>query len=431
MRRFFKGSEFFRHVLTLMTGTSLSQILPIIASPFLTRLFTPADFGLLGLFTALASVLSIPASGRYEMAILLPAEDEDSLNVTALSMLSSLIFSLLLMAIVFPLNKIVTSLLHNDSISPWLYGVPVFVLLNGIYQSLNYWSNRRKQYKLMAFSRVLKSGLTIAVSVVFGIWKIMPGGLIIGMLIGQGLATVVFLVQTGFREHADQHKISRDGILNMARRYFDFPRFSVPADMINALSGQMPVFLMTAFFGSAVVGLFNLTQRILGAPISVIASAFADVFKQKASSQFNEIGNCKGLWKSTFKNLFVISLPVFVIIGLAAPSLFGLVFGPKWIGAGYYARLLAPYFFLAFIASPLSRTLYVAEKQKMDLFWQIGLFFITGAGLYMGCRMKSPEWCLMLFGAAYSIMYVIYLVMSYKYSSGKQAAALASSKLNP
>lgn len=421
MRRIFRGSEFLRHAMTLMTGTSLSQILPIIASPFLTRLFTPADFGLLGLFTAITSVLAIPASGRFELAILLPAKDEDSFLVTVLSMLSSLLFSVLLLAIVFPLNRIITGLLHNNFISPWLYGVPVFLLLNGIYQSLNYWSNRRKQYKLMAFSRVLKSGLTIGVSLVFGIWKVLPDGLIIGLLIGQALATGIFLQQIGFRKQIAQYKISKNSILKMGKRYIDFPKFSVPADMINALSNQMPVFLMTAFFGSAVVGLLNLTQRVLGAPISVIASAFADVFKQKASSQFNKTGDCKELWKLTFKTLLMISLPVFAIIGLAAPQLIAFVFGEKWIGSGYFARLLAPYFFLAFIASPLSRTLYVAEKQKMDLVWQIGLFITTGAGLYMGCILKSPEWCLSLFATAYCLMYIVYLLMSYKYSCGKNA----------
>ena len=38
-------SEFSRNVLTLMTGTTIAQAIPIAISPILTRIYTPEDFG--------------------------------------------------------------------------------------------------------------------------------------------------------------------------------------------------------------------------------------------------------------------------------------------------------------------------------------------------------------------------------------------------
>ena len=67
-----------------MTGTSLAQAIPIIISPILTRIYTPEDFGLLALFLSITNIIGSVANGRYELAIMLPKEDEDAINIAAL-----------------------------------------------------------------------------------------------------------------------------------------------------------------------------------------------------------------------------------------------------------------------------------------------------------------------------------------------------------
>ena len=76
-------SEFTRNVLTLMTGTTIAQAIPIAISPILTRLYTPKDFGVLALFVAITSIFGSIANGRYELAIMLPKKDEDAINIFA------------------------------------------------------------------------------------------------------------------------------------------------------------------------------------------------------------------------------------------------------------------------------------------------------------------------------------------------------------
>ena len=100
-RRFnFKG-EFFKNVVTLMTGTIAAQLFTVAVSPILTRLYTPADFGVFALFTAMNAVLSIVAAARYETAIMLPRDDGDALNIVVLSGVITLIFTTLLQTGIF------------------------------------------------------------------------------------------------------------------------------------------------------------------------------------------------------------------------------------------------------------------------------------------------------------------------------------------
>ena len=66
------GGEFTRNVLTLLTGTTIAQAIPVLIAPVLTRLYSPKDFGLAALFFSLlilgvianADMNSYRSSGR-------------------------------------------------------------------------------------------------------------------------------------------------------------------------------------------------------------------------------------------------------------------------------------------------------------------------------------------------------------------------------
>jgi len=59
-----RAGGYFRDVGVLVTGTAVAQAIPLAASPILTRLFGPEDFGLVGVFLAIATVLAVVSTGR-------------------------------------------------------------------------------------------------------------------------------------------------------------------------------------------------------------------------------------------------------------------------------------------------------------------------------------------------------------------------------
>lgn len=52
-------SEFSRNVLTLMTGTTIAQAIPMAISPILTRIYTPAYVGVFALYMSLVYIIGI------------------------------------------------------------------------------------------------------------------------------------------------------------------------------------------------------------------------------------------------------------------------------------------------------------------------------------------------------------------------------------
>ncbi len=168
-----------------MTGTAFAQALPIAVSPILTRLYTPADFGVFAMYMAIASILGVLVTGRYELAILIPKQDRDAIHIAALSAGLSVVLSGLLLLVVMFFNQAIAQLLGSPELSAWLYWVPASTLLSGIYQSLNYWSNRKSQYKRLAISRTAQSGSASLAQLGAGYVGAGATGLVGGQLAGQ------------------------------------------------------------------------------------------------------------------------------------------------------------------------------------------------------------------------------------------------------
>ena len=89
-------SEFSRNVLTLMTGTTIAQAIPIAISPILTRIYTPEEFGIFALYMAFISIGAAIVTGKYEMAILLPKRNEYAKYLVVISIFLTTCFSILL-----------------------------------------------------------------------------------------------------------------------------------------------------------------------------------------------------------------------------------------------------------------------------------------------------------------------------------------------
>ncbi|MCE9558444.1 MAG: lipopolysaccharide biosynthesis protein [Armatimonadetes bacterium] len=413
MRRFLPKSDFARDVLTLLTGTAAASILPLLAQPILSRLYLPIHFAPMGLFEGTFSIISIFATGRYEQGIVIPESDEDGAALSKLSTVLCLWVSLACLMI-----ATFGWFVAGPDIRQWILLAPLGVLSAGLYQIASFWCIRKKNFKLMATSRVWRQTLIVVLWIIFGLLKFKGMGLILGLVIGQSISTAIIFAQILKDDSALFKSVTAEKLRQVAKRYSDFPRFSMAGGVLNAVTQALPRFVLYHYFGEAGTGNFTFAQKVAAAPASLLSTTFGDVFKQRASEELIANGNCIGVWQSTFKRLMIFGFAPAVILGLAAPWLFKIIFGPGYEDAGRLAQIMSPYIFLGFLASPLSRTIIVTEHQQVDLSWQIGLFLSTLLGLVIGSRTGQVYSAIGLYSLAYGAMYLLYLVISRKLAQG-------------
>jgi len=399
-------SEFSRNVLTLMTGTTIAQAIPIAISPILTRIYTPEEFGIFALYISVASILSVVATGRYELAIMLPQKDEDALNIVALSILISFLVSFVALLIVFIFNSQITHLLGNPEISFWLYFIPITVLLTGIYQSFNYWSNRKKQYKRLAMSRVIQSGTTATTNLGMGFGGFGSGGLILSRVLGQGLATVV-LGKMVWREDSYRLKeIKRLKIFALAKRYIKFPKYDIPSSIIYTIYTNMAIIFFTKFFEASVSGFYFFSNRIIKTPFSFFISAFSDVFYQKLSKTKNYDEIAKEINLFSLK-LFKITFIPFIIVIYSSYYYVEPIFGEKWKDLYIYIIIFSMPTYIGLLLAPYGHVYKIINRQEISMYLHLlrvvllGIFFVSY--FYLNYNLV---WFLFIYAILDSIIYI-------------------------
>ncbi|WP_229219584.1 oligosaccharide flippase family protein [Duganella sp. BJB1802] len=207
------------------------------------------------------------------------------------------------------------------------------------------------------------------------------------------------------------------------RRYLHahraFWRYALPSNVLNAAIGPLPLLLIGARHGALAAGQFALTQRVLAAPVSLLAASVQEVFKRESVRQYQNSGNCRPAWRHAARVLLLLGFLPSLLLLLAAPPLFAFAFGAPWRAAGELAQILAPLYFLNFIASPLSYVFFVAGRQKIELAWQLALFAMTLAVFAAPLTLHQS---VAAYATGYSLLYLVYLRMSYRYALDRDPA---------
>lgn len=397
-----------------MTGTSIAQAIPIAISPILTRIFTPSDFGLFALYISISGTIAIISTGRYELALMLPKENDDALHLVFLSLMISLVISIICLLLVFVFNSEITSFLKNESISTWLYFIPLSILLSGAYQCLYYWNNRQKRFKQLSISKVVQTSTTVTTNLGLGYLIVGPIGLVLGNVLGQ-FASVVYFTKS-FINSISNKKISYFRIKELAHRYRKFPQFEAPSALLNMASSHSVHIFFNIFFGAVSSGYYFLVQKVFGLPLMLIAASVQDVFKEEVARVHKNEGNTRKIFIETFLKLTKLAIIPAIIIYFFAIDFFVFFFGEKWEAAGVYVQILTPVFFIRFISFPLSFMFYIAEKQHINIIGQFVQFLFVMIVMMVG-RNHDPIYTVKLLSVVSSIFYLVYILLSYNFTS--------------
>jgi O-antigen/teichoic acid export membrane protein len=375
IKKFTPKSEFNRNVLTLMTGTTIAQAIPIAITPILTRIYTPEDFGVLALFVSITVLIGSVSSGRYELAIMKPLGDSDAVNIAAAAgiIVSTIAVVSLLLVVLF--GKELTDVIGNKEIFNWLYFVPITVFLTGWFNILTYLNNRKKLYKDIAISGVYKSTAMGATQVSVGLSKLSMNGLILGHIVSFIFGNIK-LLNNAFSNYNIKASLSISSIRKMAVKYKKFPQYTMLAGLANATSTQGLNILISGIYNVAILGFYSLVQRILEAPSSLIGRSIGQVFYEKSTVEFAKTGEAIKVFKSTLWKLIYISTPIFLIMYFSIEDIFIFAFGGDWAVAGVYAKIMTPLFFVRFIVVPLLLMNVIYNKNEVGLYWQIGLLLM-------------------------------------------------------
>jgi len=405
--------KLFRSIGFLVGSTAIGQLLVVLASPVLTRLYTPHDLGVIGLITSFLAVSTLLVTLRLEQAIVSAISEEDANGLAQVALVLSLILSALSSLLLYPLISL--NLLGFGAVSYW--AVPlVFVAscFTGWSSTLRYWLIRQKNFTLVGRMVVWQNLARVLGQISLGLFSLGWLGLTLGECAARGFGIRPAWV---LAHKTLKLKISSKDFFVIGR-YSPFPKYVLPSSLVDALAYVLPLPMVASEFGVASAGAFALAQRVVTIPVSLIGASVADVFHaQIAEAAREKPHTVRAIFWSTSRYLLVLGLLFSIPLVLLSPILFEYIFGQNWKNAGWVAAAMSPWMLAQFVVSPISRLVLVSDRQIMKLLYDLVSLLIVVAVPIVAARaglnlIETIIWLSAFQVLAYSLYYlVLYLLV--------------------
>lgn len=391
----------------LASGTIIAQIIGLIATPILSRFYTPDDFGLFGSILTIAAILSTVSSLKYEMAIVLTSNKTETRGLLALSIWLLLMTSGLVSIVILIYPELLTfidlekvSVITVASLLLLVFGYGLF---NIFYQLHSKFEN----YTLLSKSIIVqKLGIVILQLLIF-VFFANTYGLIIGFTIGWLLALIILIIPE--LKELKLHTFRLIYLKLLAKKYYRFSCFTAPQSLFNAISQGLPILMIGYYFDATAVGLYFFTVRVLQLPTTIISKSIRQVFYKQASDLISDLSKLKKEYLKITTFLFKIILIPVITIFMFGPEIFQFLFGSKWLDAGEIASWLFLWIGLLFINQPTNALLLVLKKNKIQFILDFFLIIFRLYVLYYGGSTGDLLFTIKLFtlvGVAFNLLLI-------------------------
>ncbi|MBW8350264.1 oligosaccharide flippase family protein [Bacillus sp. IITD106] len=410
------NNRFLKNFVALFSATLAAQVITITASPVLTRIYTPEEFGNYSFYISVCTLLIVFVTGRYEFAINTVKTERESQILFRIVTTLSIIFTVSIFLIELILYDQIIIIFDLENVSSLMIFIPLTLLVMGIMQGLNYYLNKHKEFGVISKGKVIQSSINSGSSIFFGIGGLNSIGLILSNILGI-VASIIY--QTISKKLGKLFSIQRYNIRDMikiASEHRQYPLYNSTSAFFDNLALQAPIFILMRFFSETMVGFYSLTIRVVGMPITLISTAVAQIFLSEVAELHTNNKSFKHVLKKVMKVLSLIGLlPVGFLI-VAGPLTFRIIFGQEWEVAGELARILALGYYAKIVVMPLSVVFFVTNKVKVLSIIQVSRAFSTLLTLLLSVQSSNIYIVVIAYTVHDILFYCLYLFFIFKIS---------------
>lgn len=396
----------------MILSSGIAQVILIITTPIITRLYSPTEFGEFTIFSNIAMILIPIINARYDLLIVNTKNDR-SANI--LSQISFLI-SLLILLILIPIFAI-SAWLYPNFILDFIFIIIMLFLVSLTNIFTNY-LNKERKYKVLSLINVFRAGSMALLQIIFGLLALGSLGLIIGFSL-----SYIAGITLGYKTFKKHFNIVRDKEETKALFLENKNQlvYSTPSILLNSLSFSVVVFFIGILYTNTEVGIYGMAIRVLGIPVTIISLGLSKIFMQQANGYYIEYGNFRNLLLKFSSILVIVSIILYVPLYLFSEELVNILLGHSWVDAITVIKIVIPLFVIRLIVSTVSLSVIVLQKQQLELILQ-ALFLIGTTATFVISKMLNLTFLnfVSINTVVLIVSYMIFFIALYYFAKNKQ-----------
>jgi O-antigen/teichoic acid export membrane protein len=353
-------------IATLITGKAAGFVFTLAATPIISRLFTPHDYGIGAIFATLVLIAVTVASLTWERAVIVAASKTEAVLLSRLGWYTLLSISMLAWLIALAVWACGGSLPYADQLGAWIWLLPIGVIGLGAGQLADAWLTRSRQFKPIARSEVALAVVTTGSRILCGaftgssVWA-----LILSQLVGRGAKIVVALRAIPRRISVLTVVGSAKRLRVVAARHRDFPLYGAPNLFLRNFSQELPTVMFGLMYSPAVVGYYAMASRLGRLPLNLASVALQRVVLQKFAELHNGNRRLAPAFAKVTIGLAAVALPPFLALWIWGEWLCTFVLGARWTVAGKYVVIVVPWLYALWVSNPAAAVMTVLRRQSM------------------------------------------------------------------
>lgn len=398
-----------RNVGMLAVGTAAGHVVSILAAPLLTRVYSPADFGLLAVFTAVTAIASVAVSLRLGLAVAVPAENEEGIEIVLVGVMLVAVMAALSAILVALFGGQLAALLGAPELRPLLAFLPLYLGSAGIFNMLNFWFARENRFGPVAALNTVRGVLVAAAQYVLGVLRTGAAGLVAGHVAGPVVQAVGLLaVSSRIKDKMLVGTLDWRRVKVVLGKYRMFILYGTPQALVNAFNQSMPALVLTATFGASVAGFYLMAHRLVSAPVSLVGRSVRQVIYPQLARAFDKGEASRSATRTTLA-MAALAVPAAAVIFVFGPSLFAWLLGAQWREAGEFARWLILWLAVGFVNIPSVSLIPLLDMQRWHLVYEVVYLGARLAALLIGTQQNDVQLGIILFamvGATFNVVLI-------------------------
>lgn len=387
-----------RHMATIAGGSALGQFVVLAATPLLSRIYSPAEFGEYAAFLAMCGVFLAVACLRYDAA-LNASGDEEAARIFHVACLAAAVTAALVFLFAWSGwgGGLLERVIGRHVAASW---VAAAALVCGIYQATSSMAIRRG---LFGWSSLLRAGQPVMFSISA---VVLPIGLIGSCLLGF-LTALPLAAGFGIGGRPGSR-----AVVAAAWRFREFPMMSLPTSILDALSLAIPVWFISSQYSTMDAGNFAQVQRLLGAPLLLLAMATGQVFLKRAGDMVRAGEPVRAFQRRIVLSLVGATCVLAIAIALFFSPLLSWLLGQNWRTDTAFLLLVFAPIAIRSCVSPVTGIFIVCKRLRLCAVWQVFYFLITAVTFYFLAGHVSLEHLLAAYAVSEAFSYGIYLYLA-------------------
>jgi len=387
--------ELIKNSATLLSANAISQGIAFAVLPVIARLYSPDELGILALFLGIEGLLSVIANGKYESAIVLSKSKSMAANTFNLCFLINAVFSLLILIVLLLGSHSILSMLHYESLEGVIYYLPFFVFIVAFAQASIYWFNYNKRFALTARYTLWQGLINNGLKVGSGFLKAGLTGLVWANLMSHFISILSCFTR---KETWNQlFHFNKKEILAAASEHRKFPLYTLPHTFINMVSGNLPILILSGYFGMAEIGLFSMGITIGFRPINLLSSSLDQVISQSMAERVNKQEPIWTILIQSIKKILLVVTPIFILAFFLAPLVLRYFLGERWEQSALYIQIMIPWLIISLFTASLSSIPPIFGKQRIALIIEIIYILARLIAIIIGIYFQNFVWAIILF----------------------------------